>query len=208
MRLNRRAFGLVLAAAMLFPLATAAESEKPAARKQGHSFAGHLLVATQKMRDPRFARSVIYMVEHSREGAMGLVINRVIGRGSTAKFLHGFGIEAEVELGAILLHYGGPVERGRGLVLHTGDYSDRATKVVDERFSMTTELEVLRAMARGEGPRRTLFALGYAGWAPGQLEDEMSRDDWVLAPADEDLVFDDDMASKWERAMAKVRVRL
>jgi putative transcriptional regulator len=188
--------------------AWAQEDASAGTAKKGHSLAGHLLVAAPKMADPRFVHTVIYMVEHNADGAMGLVINRVIGRGPIAEFLKGFGIDAKPGLGAIDLHYGGPVDRRRGLILHTGDYQDETTRVVDDTFAMTAELGVLRAMGRGEGPRRLLFALGYSGWAPGQLENEMARDDWVLAPADEELIFDEDVASKWERAMAKIKVPL
>ena len=207
---SRPSVAAALAAVMLIAAVPAGgqEDAPEALPKKGHSLAGQLLVAAPKMADPRFVRTVIYMVEHDANGAMGLVINRVIGRGPLAEFLKGFGIDAREGLGLIELHYGGPVERGLGIVLHTGDYRDPTTRIVDETFAMTMQLGVLKAMGRGEGPRRSLFALGYAGWAPGQLEDEMARDDWVLAPADEDLVFDDDMANKWERAMDKVKIRL
>ncbi len=184
---------------------TATEAASPAA---GESLAGRLLVAAPSMPDQRFARTVIYIVEHNANGAMGLVINKVIGRGPLEEFLKGFGIQADKDVGSINLHYGGPVERSRGLILHTGDYQNETTTVVDKSFSMTMDLDVLKAMGRGAGPRRTIVALGYSGWGPGQLEGEMKRDDWDVADPDEDLVFDNNVETMWERARERIRIKL
>jgi putative transcriptional regulator len=106
------------------------------------------------------------------------------------------------------VHFGGPVEPGRGFVLHTPDYHDNGTLVVGDNFAITATLDILRAMGRGEGPSRSLFALGYAGWAPGQLDAEMQANGWLSVPADSDLVFDDDFAAKWQRALAKIGIDL
>jgi len=170
--------------------------------------AGQLLVATKQIGDPRFARTVIYMVAHDHSGAVGLVINRVYGKGPLKKFLKGFDIDANGADGEIRLHYGGPVEPGVGFVLHTADYNGPGTRVVDSRMAMTTEMSVLKAIAEGRGPRLALFALGYSGWGPGQLEGEIARGDWFSAPADEKLVFDDDDASKWDRAAGRAGLKL
>ena len=172
------------------------------------SLAGQFLVATPKMGDPRFKRTVIYMIDHTANGAMGVVVNRAFGSGPLAEFLKGFGIEAEQTGANIRLHYGGPVERGRGFMLHTSDYVGKGTIRVTKDISMTVQLDVLKAMAAGHGPRRALFALGYSGWGPQQLESELARDDWVAAPADEELIFGDDQDRKWHRAMARAKIKL
>ena len=169
---------------------------------------GQLLVASKQIGDPRFARTVIYMVAHDKSGALGLVVNRVYGKGPLKKFLKGFNIEVNGVDGEIQLHYGGPVEPGAGFVLHTADYSGPGTRVVDGRMAMTTEMSVLKAMAEGHGPRQALFALGYSGWGPGQLEGEIARGDWHSAPADEKLVFDDDVETKWDRASGRAGLKL
>lgn len=189
-------------------MATAGAMADAAAPAPGESLAGQILVAAPSMPDPRFARTVIYIIEHNANGAMGVVINKVIGRGPLEEFLKGFGIDADEDMGSIDLHYGGPVERSRGLILHTSDYRDETTRVVNKTFSMTMRLEVLMAMGRGAGPRRAIVTLGYSGWGPGQLESEMKRDDWDVAVPDEDLVFDDNVESMWERARERIRLRL
>lgn len=169
---------------------------------------GQLLVASPQIGDPRFHRTVIYMVSHDRSGALGLVVNKSYGSGPMAKFLKGFDIDAESIEGTIRLHYGGPVEPGAGFVLHTADYSGPGTRVVDEHVALTSEMSVLKAIAEGNGPRHSLFALGYSGWGPGQLEGEIARGDWFSAPADEKLIFDDELETKWRRASGKAGVKL
>jgi putative transcriptional regulator len=106
------------------------------------------------------------------------------------------------------VHFGGPVEPGRGFVLHSADYREEGTLVVGEEFAMTATLDILRAIGKGEGPRRNLFALGYAGWAPGQLDAEMQANGWLSVSADADLVFDTDFDAKWQRALAKLGIDL
>jgi putative transcriptional regulator len=163
---------------------------------------GQLLVAAPDMSDPRFAETVIFIVKHDVHGAMGLVVNRVLGAGPIADVLHGFGLDGEGISGEIRVHYGGPVQPNFAFVLHSTDYVKQATRVVNDVAALTTEMDILRAISNGEGPRRSLFALGYAGWGPGQLESELSRDSWYVAPADEMIIFDDDLATKWARAIA------
>lgn len=170
--------------------------------------AGQLLVAAPTMGDPRFAGTVIYMVNHDAYGAMGLVVNRMLGSGPLDKFLEGFGIDPTGTDDDIRLYYGGPVDPGRGFVLHTSDYVGPGTTVVSDEVAMSVKFGVLRAIAAGEGPRHSLFILGYAGWGPGQLEREMDRDDWLTAPPDIDLIFADDLDDTWERASRKARVTL
>lgn len=169
----------------------------------GGSLSGQLLVASPKMSDPRFARTVIYIVSHDDEGAMGLVVNRTFGRGSLKALLQGFGIQPVKADRTVALHYGGPVEQARGFVLHSADYTGVSTRQVADDVAISTGVDILQAVAGGSGPRRSLFLLGYAGWAAGQLEDELARNDWMLAPADDGLIFSDDPDPDgvWKRVM-------
>jgi putative transcriptional regulator len=166
--------------------------------------AGQFLVAAEEMGDPRFVRSVIYMVRHEATGgAMGLIVNRPMGEVPIAKLLQGIGLDAEGVTGEVRLHYGGPVEPQRGFTLHTDEFAIEETLKIAAGISLTTDPEVLRAIGQGRGPRRHLVALGYAGWAPGQLESEMKAGAWIAVPADAALLFDDKADTKWERAKAR-----
>lgn len=169
---------------------------------------GQLLVATERMPDPRFMRTVIYMVRHDSGGAMGLVLNRPMVEIPLARVLEQLGIESKDASGSVRTHYGGPVERTRGFVLHTADYVGQSTVLVRDGVAMTGQPEIWRAIAAGTGPRRSLFILGHSGWAPGQLEAEMGAGHWVAVPADEALIFDGDYDGKWPRAMARRRINL
>lgn len=173
------------------------------------SLAGQLLVAMPQMMDPRFARSVVYVCAHSGdEGAMGLVVNKLLTSVTMDELLNHLKLEATRLNSSRPVHFGGPVEPGRGFVLHTPDYREKATLVVGEEFALTTTLDVLRAIGRGSGPRRSLLALGYAGWSPGQLDAEMQANGWLSVPADPGLVFDSDFDAKWQRAIAKMGIDL
>ena len=165
--------------------------------------AGRLLVATPDMRDPRFVESVIFMVRHDDTGAMGLVVNRPLRQVPLAQLLERFGMASEHAQGGLLVHWGGPVEAAKAFVLHTPDYRGDGTVLIKERMAFTGNRKILEAIAAHAGPRRRLFAVGYAGWAPGQLEAELERGGWLTAGADEELLFDDDYASKWRRATAR-----
>ena len=191
----------VLAATLLPAMAAVAGEAGP-------YLEGRLLVATPKLGDPRFQETVIYMVHHNRNGALGLVVNRSLGSGPMDKLLEGFGLDTEGTEGSIRIHYGGPVSPGTGFVLHSPDYHGPGTTRVPDGLAMTTQLNVLKAMAEGKGPRQSLFVLGYAGWGPGQLEGELARDDWLTAPADDNLIFSDDPDGVWDKAMAKAGIVL
>jgi putative transcriptional regulator len=167
---------------------------------------GQLLVAMPQMRDPRFARSVIYMCAHNAEGAMGLVVNRRVGSITFDDLLQQLGLGPNRRNDDIRIHFGGPVEQGRGFVLHSSDYQQSGTMRVDDGVALTATLDILKEMAAGGGPRKSLLALGYAGWGPGQLDAEIQANGWLQVPADEDLVFDDDVDNKWERAIGKIGV--
>ncbi len=172
------------------------------------SLAGQLLVATKKIGDPRFAKTVIFMVSHDQKGAFGLVVNRVFGAGPMEEFLKGFDIDPGKIKGDIRLHYGGPVSPGVGFFLHTSDFKEDATTLVGSTMAMTTGTSVLKAIAEGHGPRNSLFALGYAGWSAGQLEGEIERGDWFSAPAREELIFGEDVEGIWDRASGAAGLKL
>ena len=167
---------------------------------------GQLLVAMPTMTDPRFQRSVIYMCAHSADGAMGLVINKVIDTIEFPDLLRQLSIEPDVPSAGIRVHFGGPVETGRGFVLHSDDYQQDATLRIRDGIALTATVDVLRAMAAGQGPRRSLLALGYAGWAPGQLEREIQDNGWLHCAADADLIFGTDVESKYDRALRKIGI--
>jgi putative transcriptional regulator len=168
------------------------------------TLAGRLLVATPDMGDPRFVESVIYVIRHDATGAMGMVVNRPLQPVAIAQLLERFGMGGGASApGGVLVHWGGPVEAGKAFVLHTPDYRTEGTLVVRERIAFTGNRKILEAMAGQAGPRRALFAVGYAGWAAGQLEAELVRGGWLTASADEDVLFDADHASKWRRATAR-----
>ncbi len=203
------ALGAVLAALVVLSVApSSGGGAGDAATHGGRSLKGQFLVATPNMGDPRFAKSVIYMVDHTPRGAMGFIVNRAFGKGPLTEFLKGFGIESGKSDATITIHYGGPVAPGRGFVLHSSDYAGTDTIRVSKGVSMTVEMSVLKDLAAGTGPTRVLFAMGYAGWGPQQLEGEMARDDWLTAPEDLSLIFGDDQETKWERATAGAGLEL
>lgn len=206
----------ILAAMALVFLAVAASSmaddtAAPVDATGQPSLAGTLLVATESLTDPYFGGSVIYIVRHDVSGAFGLIVNRPMAEGQLSEVLEGLGIEdigEQAKDRSILVHFGGPVEKAAGFVLHTFDFKGRESVSAGAGLALSTRVEVLRALAEGNGPRRLLFALGYAGWGPGQLEKEMERRDWLTSPFDEDLVFGDDAEAKWDRAMHAAGIRL
>jgi putative transcriptional regulator len=177
-------------------------------RLAARSLAGQLLVAAPDMPDRRFARVVIYMVRHDATGAMGLALNRPIGEVPVAELMKQLGLPRREGSTTVRLYAGGPVDGLRLFVLHTAGYVAKGTMSIDPSVSLTTHPDVLTAIADGSGPRRALVLLGYAGWGPGQLEDEIKRGGWVTAPADAALVFGDDHEKKWEQAMARRRIEL
>ncbi len=201
-----RAAAAVVALIVLSGLAAAYDRAQAAAH-EGY-LQGRLLVATPEMDDPRFAETVIYMVRHNAEGALGLVLNRLVGVGPLADLLAGLGIEGDSASGEVRIHYGGPVQMNLGFVLHSTDYVADGTLIVSDDVAFTTSADILHAIGAGEGPRRSLVALGYAGWSAGQLESEIKVKAWVAVPADERLIFDDDLDGKWERALAKHKIDL
>lgn len=168
---------------------------------------GKVLIAMPGMQDPRFVRSIVYLCAHSADGAMGLIVNKRADDLVWRDLFKRLGIPIGSVHGPRPVHYGGPVETGRGFVLHSGDYhAEDATMKVDPGVSMTATLDVLQAMALGQGPDRAIVALGYAGWAPGQLETELQMNGWLLCDPDDELLFGDEDDAKWALALGKIGV--
>jgi putative transcriptional regulator len=175
---------------------------------------GHFLIAMPGMQDPRFSRTVIFICAHSADGAMGITINQPAPQITFHDLLVQLDIISDDQpirlpgyAGEMRVHRGGPVETGRGFVLHSGDYFvESSTLPIDENISLTATLEILKAIARGGGPQKALLALGYAGWAPGQLEREINDNGWLHCPALPDLIFDPDISTKYERAMGLIGI--
>jgi putative transcriptional regulator len=180
-------------------------------RKRNASYLdGQLIIAMPAMVDKRFQRSVIYMCAHSEEGAMGLIINQPASHISFLELLEQLQIDAtgrDTDPDDIRVHVGGPVETGRGFVLHSSDYfANESTLAIDEHVSLTATVDILKAMARGRGPERALLALGYAGWSAGQLEREIHANGWLHCPADARLVFDTELDEKYHEAMSRIGI--
>jgi putative transcriptional regulator len=176
---------------------------------------GQFLVAMPVMTDKRFARSVIYLCAHSAQGAMGLIVNQRAPHISFPQLLGQLSITADGEHGKaeqpdlidLDVHVGGPVDTGRGFVLHSSDYfAADSTLAIDESVSLTATVDILKAIAGGKGPNQAILALGYAGWRPGQLESEIAANGWLHCPGDPDLLFDRNLDQKYERAMSKIGV--
>ena len=178
-----------------------------AVAQENRYLAGQFLVATPQMGDPRFAETVIYMINHDERGAMGLVINSPVAKGPLADLFKALGREPKPTEKTVILHYGGPVEPDRLYVLHSSEYSGNSTSAVGPGVAVSGDPAVLGDIAEGKGPRQSLLIFGYAGWAPGQLEGEISAGAWFSLPADPALIFDSDAETKWQRAMAKRKVK-
>ena len=172
----------------------------------GGYLTGNLLVAMPQMADPRFARSVIYVCAHTADGAMGLVINREIDRITFPGLLKLLEIEVDGADDQIRVMFGGPVEAGRGFVLHSPEYVQDSTMLIGNDVGLTATMEILKDIAEGAGPERSLLALGYAGWAPGQLDDEIQANGWLHVPANPNLIFAEDNGSKWDDALAMLGI--
>ncbi len=184
--------------------------------QDGHFLDGQLLIAMPTTEDPRFARSVVYMCAHSAGGAMGIVINQLASNITFPELLVQLQIipdEEQIRLpestADMRVHRGGPVETGRGFVLHSPDYYvENSTLPIDGGVYLTATLEILKAIAGGDGPRDALLALGYAGWGPGQLEGEIQANGWLTCDAPPDLIFDAALDDKYERAVNTLGIDL
>jgi putative transcriptional regulator len=193
------------------------KSAKAAAANKARGYLdGQMLIAMPAMSDERFNRSVIYVCAHSDEGAMGIVVNQVAGNIDFPELL----VQLEVIPAAerivlpqraetVKVLKGGPVETGRGFVLHSADfYIENSTLPIDEGVCLTATVDILKAIARGNGPDSAILALGYAGWAPGQLETEIQQNGWLHCAADKDLIFGTDIETKYSKALQKIGIDL
>jgi putative transcriptional regulator len=167
------------------------------------SLAGQLLIASPSMGDPRFTQTVVLMARHDKTGAFGIVINRPVGERPLASLLEALGEKDAGVEGSVRIFAGGPVQRDLGFVVHSADYRASGTIAVDGRVAVTANRDVLRDIARKQGPKKSLIAFGYAGWGPGQLEGEMALRAWFTAEDDEGLVFDEDRDKVWDAAMKR-----
>ena len=167
---------------------------------------GQLLVAMPGMADPRFTRAVIYICSHNANGAMGLVVNHLFGEADFRMLLDQLNVEPSFNTPEVPVQLGGPVEMGRGFVLHSGEYLREGTTRIDDMVAVTATVEILQDIADGKGPERIMMALGYTGWGAGQLDEEIKNNGWLTATADEAILFDADLESKWERAIAKIGI--
>lgn len=178
-----------------------------------HFLDGQLLIAMPGMSDPRFDRSVIYLCAHSEQGAMGLIINKAAPLMRFGDLLAQLDIlpetptEVEPDILAMPVLYGGPVEQERGFVLHSSDYlSGDSSLSVSESIAITATVDILRDLANGKGPARSILALGYSGWAPGQIEDEIQRNGWLTCEADDDIIFRLDLDARYVAALRKLKI--
>ena len=195
---------------------SAAAAGAKAAPKQRLFLDGQLLVAMPGMADERFARSVIYLCAHSADGAMGIILNRPASVRNFPELLEQLRVidsDERITLPStakdIQVLFGGPVQTDRGFVLHSADFHiNNSTLPIDERVSLTATIDILRAIAMGEGPDRALLALGYAGWGAGQLENEIQLNGWLHCPADPAIVFDRDLDTKYSRALRSIGIDL
>jgi len=174
----------------------------------GAYFKGQILLAMPTMTDPRFERAVIYICVHNDEGAMGLVINKTLDSIDFRELLGQLDIPAADSARDISVHFGGPVQNQRGFVLHSSEYHHAETLTVTEHVGLTANIDILRALGQGEGPERSILALGYAGWGPGQLDSEFYENAWLSVPYDEGLMFEVSERDKWERAFNSIGVDL
>jgi putative transcriptional regulator len=177
---------------------------------------GQMLIAMPSMRDERFSRSLIYVCAHSSDGAMGIIVNQLAANVNFPDLL----VQLEVipaadviqlpqRAGSVKVLKGGPVETGRGFVLHSADfYIENSTLPIDDGICLTATLDILKAIARGDGPASAVLALGYAGWAPGQLENEIQENGWLHCAADSELIFGNDNDGKYEKALKKLGIDL
>ena len=165
---------------------------------------GKLLIAMPTMRDDRFVKTLIYLCAHNIDGAMGIVINRHMNALTMAELLGQLSIEPQVELETKRVHFGGPVETSRGFLLHTTDRMEESSLRVEDDIALTSTVDILKAIAAGDGPRQAILALGYAGWGAGQLDTELQQNSWLHVEADETLLFDNDLETKWARAFNKI----
>ena len=197
---------IALCGVLLLMIALVPPAHRLAAQQES-DFAGQLLVALPEMKDPRFVESVIYIVQHNHEGTWGLIINRPLGQAPIEDVIKGSGDDGKDATGEITVHYGGPVSPRQGFVLHSDDVVLETSKKVKDGIAMTSDARIISEISKVTG-HQFLLMIGYAGWAPGQLEDEIKAKSWFLIPADKEIIFGKQAEKKWQRSMDKRQIRL
>lgn len=167
---------------------------------------GDLLVAMPSMTDPRFAKSVIFLVSHSQDGAMGIVVNKLMTALTFPDMLDQLEIPYKSQPAEPVIHFGGPVEAERGFVLHTTDLVHETSMMIGDDVALTATIDMLKLIASGDGPDNSFLALGYAGWGPGQLEHEILENGWLVVKSDNELIFDEQLTDKWQKAINKLGI--
>ena len=161
---------------------------------------GQILISMPNMLDERFYKTVIYICAHSKEGSMGIIINKKIDDDNYPSLLEQLGIDKSLNDKKIFIRYGGPVETGRGLVLHTDDVIQKGSLPIDKGIALTSTAEIFDDIAKGKGPKTSILAIGYAGWEAGQLEFEIKQNSWMTLPVDSSFIFDEKVSDKWNEA--------
>lgn len=200
--MGRTSFSLAAAAALWL------SGLLPSAAAPPEPLSGHLLVAAPTMQDPRFHHAVILILEQDPGGAIGLIVNHRLGRVPLKALLRKMDAPDGQAHGSVMVHYGGPVSLDQGFLLHSPDYDDASTIKVTSTLSVSVDTAAIRSLSSTHRPKKSIFLLGYAGWGPGQLEDEIAAGAWFVVPADARLVFDPDSEAVWEQAVAQHKVAL
>lgn len=164
-------------------------------------FTGKVILSMPQISDNRFDHSVIYICSHREQGTMGIILNKIFDSVTFPEILSQFSISSDPYFECVPVHFGGPVETGRGFVLHSNDYQNEGTLKVDDNIYLTATLDILKAISESNGPSKYMMALGYAGWGPGQLEVEIQENSWLVAPGKSKYIFDKNLHSKWENAL-------
>ncbi|MDY0008773.1 MAG: YqgE/AlgH family protein [Bdellovibrionales bacterium] len=178
----------------------------PLLQEGDSQFRHSLLVAMPGLQDGLFTRSVVYVCAHSEAGAMGIVVNQRLPDVEFGELLDQLKLPQSTLLVEPVVHFGGPVETGRGFVLHSTDFIREDTVRINDTLCLTGTVDILEAIAQGRGPTRSIFALGYAGWSAGQLENEIQTNSWLTIPADEELIFGTPLDGKWEKALSRLGI--
>lgn len=185
---------------------TVAIEEGDLSSKNKSNLTGKLLISMPFLPDPRFSHTVVYICGHDAQGAMGLIINKGLPTVTFEELLIQMEVDNSIEPTKVPIHYGGPVDVGRGFVLHSTDYMSESTVLIENGFAMTATLDILRSIATNRGPAKILLALGYVGWGSGQLEQEIQENGWLIIDADSNLVFGHNLDNKWPEALATLGI--
>ncbi|MBK47740.1 MAG: hypothetical protein CMI94_01765 [Pelagibacteraceae bacterium] len=175
-------------------------------KKNNKFLSGNFLISSPTMADPRFYKSVIYLITHKKEGAMGIVINQPIIKANINNLINFEEIKNNSNIDNIPITYGGPVDTKKGFILHTPEFKDESTIKVDNEVFLTSNINILKSIVKGDGPKKSLFALGYAGWFAGQLENELNDNGWLVAPGDSKLIFECKAEKKWREAIKSIGI--